>query len=581
MRQQHIILIALALFTGSRLSAQVEAPTFLCISGDSLFWDLPTNDCGTFNAYNIFASQNINGPFTVLASITDENQSSYYHEDPGVSTWYYYLESDYNCPGEVVLQSDTLDNEIPLMPIFESASIDGNGVVISWQDSPSPEVVGYIISRNILGQGTVTIDTVFDANSYIDNSAEPGIRSETYFIEALDACGNRSLISSPHRTIYLQITPPTECQRTIELSWSPYSGWAQGIGRQEVWISKDGAPTTLAATIDGNATTYSGEEVDDQAEYCITVRAVANESEDWVAISNEICVFADVIQRQSYLTGTNATVSANNEVSLSWIWNPDAELNERIILQSDNGSNFTEADRTTAPVVMNNTGGFNDAGANPQRGPVYYQIQTIDACGDAVTSNTIATIYLQATTVNGNNNLEWTPFINDRATVSSYLLYRVTESNTELLGTFDNNTFTAVDEVDLSNAAQLQACYFVEAEGRLLTPDSTVVDINSRSNLSCAIQDAKIYIPNAFSPNGDGRNDEFFPYLQYGAPAEYRLTIYDRWGGQRFLSTDINQGWDGMTKGVEAPTGLYIYHLYLRQPNGTEIERTGEISLLR
>jgi gliding motility-associated-like protein len=582
MRQLSILIITLFCLSSLESNAQVAAPEFLCVSGDSLFWELPQNNCGAFNAYVIYASQNINGPYSVLSTITDPTQDAFYHEDPGVSTWYYYLESDYDCPGEAVLQSDTLDNEIPEMPIIEFVSVDGNNVNMSWTPSPSPEVIGYIISRNVPGQGTLTIDTVFVGNTYTDVNATPNLNSETYFLEALDACGNRSLITNPHRTVFLEANPPDSCRRSIELSWSVYTGWQGGINRQEVWVSKDGAPATLAATVDNTLNSVTVNAVDDQAEYCVTVRVIANDSETWVAASNEVCVFAEVVQRQSYLLATNASVNADNSVSLSWLWDADAQLAETAILRSADNNNFSDLDRSAPAQPLPNNGSYIDGSAAPDQGAVFYQIESIDECGEEVVSNAVGTIYLQAIANNTTNELNWTPFVNDQATVVSYQLYRATQSNTTLIGTFDNSTFSAVDQIDTADPEQLQACYYVEAEAALISPeDSSALTIQSRSNISCAIQDANIYVPNAFSPNADGRNDEFIPYLQYGAPEDYRMVIYDRWGGQRFISTDINQGWDGMTKGVKAPTGLYIYHLYLRQPNGTEIERTGEISLIR
>jgi len=58
------------------------------------------------------------------------------------------LQSDFNCPGEMVLQSDTLDNEQPEVAIITRATINGNSIELEWQASPSPEVSTYIIFRN-------------------------------------------------------------------------------------------------------------------------------------------------------------------------------------------------------------------------------------------------------------------------------------------------------------------------------------------------------------------------------------------------------------------------------------------------
>jgi gliding motility-associated-like protein len=67
-----------------------------------------------------------------------------------------------------------------------------------------------------------------------------------------------------------------------------------------------------------------------------------------------------------------------------------------------------------------------------------------------------------------------------------------------------------------------------------------------------------LYIPNAFTPNGDGLNDTFKAYticpILY-----YRLLIYNRWGEKLFESNDINEGWDGTKDGKPCPGDAYVY----------------------
>ncbi len=67
-----------------------------------------------------------------------------------------------------------------------------------------------------------------------------------------------------------------------------------------------------------------------------------------------------------------------------------------------------------------------------------------------------------------------------------------------------------------------------------------------------------LFIPNAFTPNGDGLNDIF--RIPPGSDLKLtELSIYSRWGKKIFITADINIGWDGRIKGVEQPSGTYIY----------------------
>ncbi|MCB0550401.1 MAG: gliding motility-associated C-terminal domain-containing protein, partial [Phaeodactylibacter sp.] len=176
----------------------------------------------------------------------------------------------------------------------------------------------------------------------------------------------------------------------------------------------------------------------------------------------------------------------------------------------------------------------------------------------------------------------WTPYLNPLGTAQGYSLYRIEGGGAVLLGDYGPNTLEAADNnIDLSNPEQVRSCYFVEALAEVALNDSTRVVVNSRSNTACAEQEARIYIPNAFSPNEDGRNDEFRPFLQFGTPADYTLSIYDRYGGKLFETTDVDKGWDGKSRGKRVPVGLYVYHVRVEQANGTVIEQSGEVSLLR
>lgn len=90
----------------------------------------------------------------------------------------------------------------------------------------------------------------------------------------------------------------------------------------------------------------------------------------------------------------------------------------------------------------------------------------------------------------------------------------------------------------------------------------------------------RLYIPSAFSPNGDGLNDIFEIYGT--AIEEYDLSIFDRWGGSMYQSTSISQHWEGTQKGgIAAPQGAYVYVIKVKDNKGKEYEYSGTVTLLR
>lgn len=89
-----------------------------------------------------------------------------------------------------------------------------------------------------------------------------------------------------------------------------------------------------------------------------------------------------------------------------------------------------------------------------------------------------------------------------------------------------------------------------------------------------------LFIPTAFSPNGDKLNDEFRIYGKYVASSH--LLIYNRWGEKVFETVDAyGKGWDGSYRGALAPTGNYSYRLRLKTLSQKIIEKNGELMLVR
>jgi gliding motility-associated-like protein len=89
----------------------------------------------------------------------------------------------------------------------------------------------------------------------------------------------------------------------------------------------------------------------------------------------------------------------------------------------------------------------------------------------------------------------------------------------------------------------------------------------------------EFYVPNAFSPNGDGLNDNFKPsgYVQ-----NFYMQVFNRWGNLVFSSRDISKGWNGIYQGKPQPVGLYIYVIsYTDGITGKEFFLKGNIVLVK
>lgn len=88
-----------------------------------------------------------------------------------------------------------------------------------------------------------------------------------------------------------------------------------------------------------------------------------------------------------------------------------------------------------------------------------------------------------------------------------------------------------------------------------------------------------IYVPNGFSPNGDGRNDLLF--VRGTGIDELYFVVYNRWGEKVFETTSQDIGWDGRFRGKPLSPDVFGYYLRVRCFNGEDFIKKGNVTLLR
>lgn len=121
---------------------------------------------------------------------------------------------------------------------------------------------------------------------------------------------------------------------------------------------------------------------------------------------------------------------------------------------------------------------------------------------------------------------------------------------------------------------------------------NTTFFVNGTSNFGCITSDSInisfigntnfiLNIPNAFSPNNDGINDEFgIAGLQNQNFVLDYFAIYNRWGNEIFVTKNANAKWNGTFKNKDQPTGVYIYTVKLKNPCG-EFYKKGTVTLIK
>lgn len=93
----------------------------------------------------------------------------------------------------------------------------------------------------------------------------------------------------------------------------------------------------------------------------------------------------------------------------------------------------------------------------------------------------------------------------------------------------------------------------------------------------------KVFVPNAFSPNEDGRNDTFLP-IPNCVVNDYNLKVFNRWGKLVFESDAVEQGWDGKVNGDLMQPDVFVYVIkfaYAEDEQQKEEVLSGDVALLR
>lgn len=560
----------------------------------SLLWTEPTSESYTYNIYKYVIRDGI-PPAWELVYENFEN------------TIYNYLVEDGLCDNEINFRIEIVNDfctsksnikgdrfsEInkPVEPIFDSVSInDQSYAIIGWEASVSPDVVEYIL-YDIQDDGTAIEFVRTTELFYVDTREEACNENRKYDIAAVDGCGNIGLkIQKPQRPILFYDIAYSVCAQQDTLVWEQYINAEPNVENYLVWRNINGGQYDKIATIDGqpaiNPPTgilidqmwFIDEDVNSSTNYEYYIQAIfANGSSS--SCKKDITTYSYRIPEHLYFA--NADVSPSNEIELtldvdidvySCVW----EIHRFDPLNNSN-NNFINIERNQLqefPLKVT------DTEADPQS--TYYEYYAIvyDSCGfEIFESNTLNTIYLQASKLNENTNrLEWTAFSGWETDVEKYFIYRSSMNNFEIspIDSVDANTFTYDDLINSDLATSGKLLYWVKAKqshGGLYDFQSF-----SNSNIVNIVFETNVFFANAFHPGGI--NNEFKPVFSFFSGSDYLFQIYNRWGQLIFETSDSEEGWDGKIENEEQTSGAYVYRLSYKNILGISIEKTGSFMLV-
>ena len=221
--------------------------------------------------------------------------------------------------------------------------------------------------------------------------------------------------------------------------------------------------------------------------------------------------------------------------------------------------------------------------------PFYYQVKSYDGCKrEVLASAAVNSTPLRVVTRGTNNTITWNKLYYSVSKPINYKAYRIVYGDSpfppELVFESNNSLDTTfVDDIsDLEGQGlTTKFCYYVDATE---LDDGNQVVVLSRTRLVCTEVIPEIVMPNAIDPlssqissSGNNARNNFAPTISFNS--DFKLTIYNRWGGIVFVGE--NEGWNGLTaEGELAKEGSYIYRLEVHSESNRVIVKTGYLTVM-
>jgi gliding motility-associated-like protein len=579
----------------------IYPPALQCVhpdiaNGDIILnWTNPANNsCGPFVSYTIYgSSQGINGPYDSVITITDPSATfdTLVNYLRITSNWYFYMVAVYNCPGATTLHSDTVLSQNPTTPNIVAVTVVNGQAEIIWDPSVSSQVNSYVVYHYFPSNGlTQAFDTVHGRldTVLIDTTADnPNVKSLSFTVSAKDSCNNISSFNQAYQSTIYTIASVTECERQVNINWSRYVNWPQGVAAYLVWINKNGAGFDTIYIADSTSFTYAYTDFNDGDSLIIYVQAISAADSLITSNSNVISMKAQIVQPPAYIYLTNLTVDSFSNISVSWTVDTMGQLLFYKILRGADSTQMQVVTQFGVPVPKLVQETYLDSGdVEPQNNPYYYQAVVYDSCQNQYFSPFGETIWLQGVLYDYFvAHLVWNNFEMAYATVYRYDLYRDYGTGYQLIKSFQPGG-TNIDYDSLENylSARGTFCYYVQAHYYLNLPAPSGLSdtLTSNSNIVCIVHRPVIYIPTAFSPGSNvEENSVFKPTIIYGDPHDYSMTIFNRWGKEIFQTNNPNTGWDGTDHGKEETVGGFAYLIKFTADDGVLVQRQGIVLLVR
>jgi len=516
---------------------------------------------------------------STLSSDTSNLQNPVYHyQFPGRHTVSLVGYSTFGCKDSVSDSTTivTMDTIPPLTPkIYYVTVTQANTVEIVYNKQTDPKFSFNTVYRY---PGPVPI---YKANSNIDTvltDLPPQIdatkQSYGYTIRTTDVCGHTSPFARTHFTIFLTVNKFGS--QSLILNWNKYIGW-DSVSKYEIYRRTGKNQFKLYSTVSNLDSTFIDSMLCPDV-YTYYVSAIYP-NRKYISNSNIALDTPDYIYPTTPVLLRKATVINNKEVEVNW--DPAEPVNFKYY-QMDRIEGLQSWQNNYATT----TGlSYIDYNTDVNKYSYQYRLKVVDRCGfTGPESNIGTTILLNGSVYNDTRHLNWNSYLLWFNGVNGYhiQLEQSDGSFSDLAINFPSDTLylDSMAHNDLGTPTCYRV-YAVQNSGSQNQGDTSV------SNIECLNLPARLFIPNAFTPNGDSLNETFKPIGlsifsgSDNSQLKYDFKIYNRWGQMIFETNDVKKGWDGTYKGVNVPMDVYVYIIDAHGFNAEKFYIRGQVTLIR
>lgn len=556
-----------------------------------LEWESPTSvlDNTWGSTYDIYKKRDFESDFptTPFASVPNTQRTYIDTSDVcdniisyQVGITNYYGTTGERCPFMTTIGSARLVDSIsPTAPILDSVTVTPDNKIMLGFHGTEPYMMAYIIYY-INPNGTIPFDTVYNQTFWMDPVMDPSADSRYYRIATMDSCGNVSpLTDNQQCNMMLHLKSTDACRKSATIQWSTYPNLINGILRFDVLLSADnGQNWSVAGSTTENSFTIGDLEFNQR--YIAYVRVV-NNGATVTASSNRVNIEIQAEEASDFSYLRSVSVIENHHIQIKVLTSGDTLPFETITLQrSEDGITFENF--KTIPYTANTSNYvFYDSLADFNRHLYYYRTFLVNKCGAKVAYSNISHNILLLGENNAQNNvLSWRGYENWDGDVDRYFVLRKVESE-DLFNNIGDVTPSVMNSYSDDIASMYESgskfSYYIEAQE---FSNRYGFEETSNSNYITVIQPPTLYIPNAFRPLGSA-NKVFKPINSFVSMDGYRFSIFTRKGECIFMTNNPQEGWDGRIDGVLVPMDVYVYYLEYKMPDGTMMERTGTVTLVK